>query len=162
MGNTVPLKRTRRPRAPFRRPGRGVSWRHWYITLLGLKVQETATLLTEIQKGLAFDAWEHFIQNTDLRKEDAIGLVQITSRTLSRRKEEGRLHPEESDRLIRAARLFAQAADLFEGDVESARKWLAAPQPGLGGAIPIEYAATEVGAREVEGLLGRLEHGIPS
>lgn len=162
MAKPVPLKRSPRRRTPSVRPDRSISWRHWYITLLGLKVQETSSLLGEIQRGLAFDAWEQFILNTALRKEDAIGLVQITARTLSRRKEEGRLHPDESDRLIRAARIFAQAAELFEGDAESARKWLTTPQPGLGGVPPVEYAATEVGAREVEALLGRLEHGIPS
>jgi len=162
MASPAPMKRPPKRRAPVMRPDRSISWRHWYITLLGLKVQEASALLAEIQKGLSFDAWEHFILNTSLRKEEAIGMVQITARTLSRRKGEGRLHPDESDRLIRAARIFAQAAELFEGDVESARKWLTTPQPGLGGAPPVEYAATEVGAREVEALLGRLEHGIPS
>ena len=33
---------------------------------------------------------------------------------------------------------------------------------GLGGAIPLEYAETEVGAREVENLLGRIEYGVYS
>jgi uncharacterized protein (DUF2384 family) len=36
------------------------------------------------------------------------------------------------------------------------------PQFGLGGAVPLEYAETEVGAREVENLLGRIEHGVYS
>ncbi len=162
MASPAPMKRPPKRRPPVMRPDRSISWRHWYITLLGLKVQEASALLSEIRRGLSFDAWEHFILNTSLRKEEAIGMVQITARTLSRRKGEGRLRPDESDRLIRAARIFAQAAELFEGDVESARKWLTTPQPGLGGAPPVEYAATDVGAREVEALLGRLEHGIPS
>jgi uncharacterized protein (DUF2384 family) len=33
-------------------------------------------------------------------------------------------------------------------------------QKGLGGKTPLEYADTEPGAREVEDLLGRLEHGV--
>ncbi|WP_082407641.1 MbcA/ParS/Xre antitoxin family protein [Verrucomicrobium spinosum] len=37
---------------------------------------------------------------------------------------------------------------------------LNAPQTGLGGAIPLDYARTEVGAREVEALLTRIEHGV--
>jgi putative toxin-antitoxin system antitoxin component (TIGR02293 family) len=75
---------------------------------------------------------------------------------------EGRLQPDESDRLVRAARIFAQAVGLFEGDEEAARRWLTSPQPALGGSTPWDYAATEIGAREVENLIGRLEHGIPS
>jgi len=33
---------------------------------------------------------------------------------------------------------------------------------GLGGETPLEYAETEVGAREVEDLLGRIEYGVYS
>ena len=44
--------------------------------------------------------------------------------------------------------------------LENARKWLFSPQVGLGGAVPLEYAETEVGAREVENLLGRIEYGV--
>jgi putative toxin-antitoxin system antitoxin component (TIGR02293 family) len=72
------------------------------------------------------------------------------------------LRPDESDRLVRAARVFSQAVGLFEGDGNAARQWLTVPQPALGGSTPWEYAATDLGAREVEGLIGRLEHGIPS
>ncbi|SPJ14272.1 conserved hypothetical protein [Syntrophobacter sp. SbD2] len=133
-----------------------------YVLLLGLEVGHTPALLKRIKEGLSYNSWESFIRNTDLRKEHAIHLVQISSRTLTRRKEEGRLHPDESDRLVRAARIFGLTSELFDGDVDSARKWLTAAQPALGGSTPIEYASTEVGAREVESLIGRLEHGIPS
>ena len=30
----------------------------------------------------------------------------------------------------------------------------------LGGATPLDFAKTEPGAREVENVLGRLEHGV--
>lgn len=86
----------------------------------------------------------------------------MAPRTLARRREEARLHPEESDRLIRAARVFSRALDLFGGDLPSARGWFLRPQPALGGATPLDYAASELGSREVENLIGRLEHGIPT
>jgi uncharacterized protein (DUF2384 family) len=35
-------------------------------------------------------------------------------------------------------------------------------QPGLGGAVPLDFAKTEIGAREVENLLGRIEYGVYS
>lgn len=84
-------------------------------------------------------------------------LAQIPPRTLARRKEEGRLDPDESDRLLRASRVFGRALALFEGDVDAARTWLSAEQPALGGMAPLELATTDVGAREVENLIGRLE-----
>jgi putative toxin-antitoxin system antitoxin component (TIGR02293 family) len=138
------------------------SSRSHYAQLVGLDVRETPELLKRVKEGLAYSSWESFLRNTRLTKEDAVGLVQISPRTLSRRKEEGRLHPDESDRLMRGARLFAQTVELFEGDVEAANKWFTSSQPALGGSTPIEYAATEIGAQEVEALIGRLEHGIPS
>jgi putative toxin-antitoxin system antitoxin component (TIGR02293 family) len=87
--------------------------------------------------------------------------VKIPPRTLARRKESKRLQPEESDRLIRISRITGLAIQLFEGGLDAARAGLLSPHPALGHAIPLEFAANEVGAREVENLIGRLEHGIP-
>jgi len=133
-----------------------------YVMLLGLRVYDANRILQKVHAGLPYQAWVRLAQNLEMDREELLQLVQITSRTLSRRKEEGRLLPDESDRLLRAARLFAGALALFEGDADAARRWLTTPQPGLGGATPIAFGATEVGGREVEALLGRLEHGIPS
>ena len=63
--------------------------------------------------------------------------------------------------MVRFARLLGRAAEVFES-LSNARLWLQAPQLGVGGAIPLEYAETEVGAREVEDLLGRIEFGVYS
>ncbi len=46
--------------------------------------------------------------------------------------------------------------------VEDARAWLTSPVRALGGATPLQYASVEPGAREVERLLVRLEHGVYS
>ncbi len=56
---------------------------------------------------------------------------------------------------------MGKAAEVMEGE-EPARRWLTSPQVGLGGAVPLDYAETEVGAREVEDLLGRIEYGVYS
>ena len=40
--------------------------------------------------------------------------------------------------------------------------WLRSQQLGLGGEVPLDYAESEVGAREVEDLLGRIEFGVYS
>ena len=61
---------------------------------------------------------------------------------------------------MRASRVFERAVDLFEGDAPAATRWLRTPQAGLGGRKPLELASTDVGAREVEDLIGRLEHGV--
>lgn len=97
----------------------------------------------------------------DLPMEKLVPMLGISKATLHRRMLAGRLDPAESDRVVRYTRLLDKAVTVLES-LEDARRWLSAPQFGLGGAIPLEYAETEVGAREVEDLLGRIEYGVYS
>jgi putative toxin-antitoxin system antitoxin component (TIGR02293 family) len=62
--------------------------------------------------------------------------------------------------VLRFARLFRLATELYDGDEEAARAWLSKPARALDGETPLEHAETEAGAREVENLIGRLEHGV--
>jgi putative toxin-antitoxin system antitoxin component (TIGR02293 family) len=133
---------------------------HPYLLLLGLDPMGTPRLVERVEEGLSFRDLERLRQNMGISMDEIAELVQIRPRTLDRRKKEGRLHPEESDRLLRATRVFGRAIALFEGDVEGALGWLSTPKRALGGAVPLEMARTEIGAREVEGLIGRLEHGV--
>jgi putative toxin-antitoxin system antitoxin component (TIGR02293 family) len=129
-------------------------------SLIGLKVAGTFELIASIKRGLEYASMEHFIRKANLQRDEAIDLVGISARTLVRRKEQGRLSPDESDRLVRAARIVSRARQLFEGDGAAANRWLKTSQPALGGATPMEYAGTEAGAREVEALIHRLEYGV--
>ncbi len=133
---------------------------HTYAALLGLRTFDSTGLKERIEAGLSFQSLERFREKVELPMAELAKLLQIRMRTLSRRKEEGRLRPDESDRLLRASRLFSKAVDLFEGDMGAARSWLAAPQEALGGATPLDFARTDIGSREVENLIGRLEFGI--
>jgi putative toxin-antitoxin system antitoxin component (TIGR02293 family) len=130
------------------------------VALIGLRPQDPIKIVKRVEKGLSFDVFERFQRNTGLSTHELSGVVVITSRTLHRRKEKGRLDPEESDRLLRASRIFGKALELFEGDTEAARQWLLTPQAALGGERPITLAKTDLGAREVEALAERLEHGV--
>ena len=134
--------------------------RHHYAVLLGLRDVDSATILRSVQAGLSFRAFERFQRNVGFSQAQVSGLMQIAGRTLSRRRAEGRFRPDESDRLLRAGRVVGRALQLFEGDRVAARKWFLSPQPSLGGAIPLRLAETEVGAREVEAVIGRIEHGV--
>lgn len=131
-----------------------------YTTILGLSNARTREIVATVRKGLPFGAFERFVANTSMSSADAALLVSIPVRTLTRRKQEGRLHPDESDRLLRASRILGRAIDLFEGDREEAKQWLGRPQRALEGARPFELASTEVGALAVERVIDQLEHGI--
>ncbi|HUE83268.1 MAG TPA: antitoxin Xre/MbcA/ParS toxin-binding domain-containing protein [Pyrinomonadaceae bacterium] len=133
---------------------------HLYIILLGMKTLETDKLLKQIEKGLPFRMLERLGRNLELPIGRVAELAQIRNRTLHRRKEAGRLQPDESDRLLRVSRVFAKAIELFEGDHRAAVRWLSEPQRALGGAVPLTLAKSELGALEVERLIGRMEHGV--
>ena len=134
---------------------------HRYATvLLGLRKTGALSLAAAVRNGLAYRALDRFARETELPLGALGELIQIPSRTLVRRKTEGRLQPEESDRLLRASRIFGLAIDLFEGDRVAALHWLSSAQHALGNETPMALIQTDVGAREVENLIGRLEHGV--
>jgi putative toxin-antitoxin system antitoxin component (TIGR02293 family) len=118
-------------------------------------------IIRRIQKGFPFRELQ-MLQNTiDMPLEQLAAKLLISRSTLQRRKTAGRLSPDESDKVVRFSRLLTQATELF-GTIDKARAWLKHPQRGLGGAIPLDYAETELGAREVEKLLGRISYGVYS
>ena len=139
---------------------RGSPGPHAYVILIGLETFDPLDLLRAVKKGLPYRTFERFRQNTSLSFERVTDLIDIPRRTMTRRKREGRFLPDESDRLLRASRLFGKALELFEGDRDAATDWLTTAQPALGGAVPLDLAKNEVGSREVERLVGRIEHGI--
>ncbi len=126
-----------------------------------VKAKHPSDLIRQIQKGLRFSELETLQNSIDMPFEQLAAKLSISRSTLQRRKAAGRLSPDESDKVIRYSRLVRQAADFF-GDIEKARAWLKHPQYGLGGAVPLDYARTEAGAREVENLLGRMKYGVYS
>lgn len=134
---------------------------HAHVSLLGLRTHDTAQLHARISEGLSYEAFERLRRVLDLPASRVAEFLRIAPRTLARRKEAKRLDPEESDRLTRLSRVVGLALQLFEGEIEEMRSWLTTPHPALAGQAPLEFATTEIGAREVENLIGRLEHGIP-
>src|SRR6058998_2597006 len=123
------------------------------------KAKHPTELIRQIQKGLRFSELESLQNSIDLPFEQLAAKLSISRSTLQRRKAAGRLSPDESDRVMRYSRLLEHATNVF-GDIEKARAWLKFPQRGLGGAVPIDYAETEIGAREVDDLLGRIDYGV--
>jgi putative toxin-antitoxin system antitoxin component (TIGR02293 family) len=127
---------------------------------LGLSVSSIPDLIREVTRGFPYQALMAFTTNSGVSLPSLAEMIGIPERTLARRRATGRLAPEESERLLRLSFLFDKSVELFEGDVASAVQWLAAPQRTLENKSPLQYARTEIGAREVENLIGRLEHGV--
>lgn len=116
-------------------------------------------ILQMIEDGLPWRDLEELAHTLGLTNERLAELVGITTATLYRRRKSGEFTSSESDHIVRFARLWWLALDVFENDL-GAQKWLSSPQLGLAGAVPLEYARTEAGAREVEDLLRRIDYGV--
>jgi putative toxin-antitoxin system antitoxin component (TIGR02293 family) len=92
--------------------------------------------------------------------EDEIFTLVVPKRTLARRKAANeRLTVEETDKALRLARIAAQAERVF-GEADKAHRWLRKPKRALQGETPLAYLASEAGARVVEEMLHRIEHGV--
>jgi putative toxin-antitoxin system antitoxin component (TIGR02293 family) len=111
--------------------------------------------------GLEFGEFEALRRQLDLSLEELTVRLGLSRATIVKRKATGRFTPDESGKVVCFARLLGHAVHLF-GSLEEARQWLKAPQRGLHGAVPLDYAKTELGVREVENLLAQLDYGIKS
>lgn len=125
------------------------------------EVCNPANLIDMVRIGLPVSELDALQNVLDVPIDKLAPKLGISKATLHRRKAAGRLEPEESDRVVRFARLMGKAVEVFESE-EAARGWLSSPQYGLGGETPLEYADTELGAREVQNLLGRIDHSVYS
>ena len=126
-----------------------------------LGAEEPTGLVSAVREGIPagrFDALKELLGVSTERLTEVVG---ISPSTLSRRRKRGRVDNDESERILRVARIALRAAEVLGGP-ENARKWLTEPARALGGEKPLAFADTEPGAREVERLLIRLEHGVYS
>lgn len=112
-----------------------------------------------IREGLPMVEFVALQELLGLGAEELAQHLTISRSTLVRRRKGGRLDMQESDRLLRYARLYARAQAVLQDDM-AARDWLKQPARALGFVTPLTFAETETGAREVEALLGRIEHGV--
>ncbi len=99
------------------------------------------------------------LERADVLEPRDIRMI-ISERTLERRlSNRERLKLEESDGIARLLRVIAHANRIFE-DEDLSEEWLRSPNPALNDEVPMSMARTDSGAREVEGVLTRIEHGV--
>lgn len=126
---------------------------------LGSSPKSALELVELVREGLPYGAWERvakYLAVSTAEMSDALG---ISGRTLQRRKERDEaLSPEESERLLRVARVHTSASQVL-GDDAAASEWLRSPNGGLGGRKPLTLLDTDVGAETVEGVLAQIEDG---
>jgi len=127
--------------------------------VLGHKVPTVDELTERIRAGLPFAAVEALMSDFDINREELETTLTLPLRTFARRKKENRLRTDESDRLVRLANVAAKAAAVL-GEKRKAARWLHRPNRALGNRVPLSLLDTDLGARQVEAVLLRIEHGV--
>ena len=111
-----------------------------------------------VREGLSVSVVDDVLADGRLTAAE-LDRLALPRKTLAHRRTLGRLTAEQSDRLVRVLRVVEQAEHAF-GNVEKARIWLRRPTNALAGQAPLDLLDTDIGSRQVETLLGRIEHGI--
>lgn len=127
----------------------------------GRALPTSAELRERIKKGLPYRSLESVRERLQLSVPEAGSVLHMPARTLARRRQARKLDADESDRLYRIARVAAHAFAVF-GAEDKAATWLRRPNRALNGEPPIALLDTDVGARQIEDVLGRIEHGVVS
>lgn len=129
------------------------------IGSLGLRDTSRLRLGRTIHAGLPAAKVENLLRVSGWTKTDLFRWAHIPPANGHKRFRAGQFHDHESERIARLATLFDASLAMLR-DPQRASDWLRAPNPRLGGAVPIEAAGTELGAAEVHDLIGRLRHGV--
>jgi putative toxin-antitoxin system antitoxin component (TIGR02293 family) len=127
-------------------------------SVLGRNLASQRDLCEAIRDGFPPAVVEELMRASGLTLKELAASLDLSPRSLQRRRRSGRLARFESDRLYRMARIVALAQHSL-GDRKSAARWLKRANRALGGATPISAMDTEVGARQVENVLGRIAYG---
>jgi putative toxin-antitoxin system antitoxin component (TIGR02293 family) len=111
-----------------------------------------------IHDGLPVSAFRHAVASLGQPEKTVVEGIGISRTTLGRRKQTGRLGFVDSERAVRLGSIVA-LGKVALGSTRAVGRWLLKPNSALGGAIPIALLQTDVGAREVEAVLGRALFG---
>ncbi len=129
--------------------------------VLGTRTRGEGDLRRKISAGLPYAALEALMKRSGLTRDEVSQVLRLPARTLARRKSEGKLSADESDRLARLGRILSEAIRIL-GDEENAVGWLREPILALGWVAPITLLDTDIGARQVEDVIAHIEFGMIS
>ena len=125
---------------------------------LGRTLSSDGELREAIREGFPAPVVEQLMRASGLTLKELADSLDLSPRSLQRRRSGGRLARFESDRLYRLARIVALANQSL-GKTDLVTRWLRRSNRALGGQAPIASIDTELGARQVESVLGRIAYG---
>lgn len=131
--------------------------------VLGKSIKTTFEFADIIKQGLPAGSVFFLQKQLNLGDKEYSATLGVSDKWLGRYRKESHKHLSTNmgDRLYRIARIFKLAEEVFEKK-SAVNRWLHRPQTGLNERVPLDLLQTEVGTKEVEELLYRIEYGIYS
>lgn len=129
------------------------------LKLFKKPVKRDADMENAVISGLPAVAVRRLAESTGTTLRELQEITHIDKSTFSRRvKQRALLKADESDRVARVARVAALAIEVLGHD--AGLQWLRERNRALGDRIPLGMLGTDAGARQVEQIIGRIEHGV--
>lgn len=127
--------------------------------ITGFELRDEMDIVDAIKAGLNPKVVDYVIEAQELTRKETEELIIPRSTLAFRKKHKMSLTLEESEHMVRIARIIAQARDVF-ANPDKAGQWLRRPNHALKNRIPLMLLDTEEGARIVETTLGQIAHGL--
>jgi putative toxin-antitoxin system antitoxin component (TIGR02293 family) len=125
---------------------------------LGTEAKTDENIVRLVEGGLPTRVINRLIDR-GLSRTEVFDII-IPLRTWKHRKSRREpLSKEESERVVRAARILARAQAVL-GDLESALEWLRTPKTRFENRPPMAMLSTETGGRLVEQMLIQIDEGM--
>src|SRR5260370_7390130 len=119
---------------------------------LGRCLSSDRELRDAIREGFPPAVVEELMRASGLTLKELAAALDLSPRSLQRRRRRGRLARYESDRLYRLARIVAFANE-YLGDHVRAMAWLKHPNRALGGIAPVPAIHTDLAPPQLQNFL---------
>ena len=129
------------------------------LKIIGFRSDDVLGQVQELKQGLPAGIVDALVRELEISRKELARVAGVAERTLIRKVQEGRLTPDQSERMARVARLLNRAIEVL-GSKERALSWLKGSRAYFSGKPPLDFADTELGCQEVFNLLGRIEYGV--
>lgn len=124
------------------------------------RIRSVSDLRSLVRTGLPSGSFKKIVNAFSLPQDEVADALGIPLRTITRRITQTKLSPNESEKVVRLARLFAIAMEVFAEKHLTVSKWFLRPNRSLGGEAPMKLLDSDMGARQVEDILGRIKEGV--
>lgn len=134
-------------------------------TLLGGKEVIGQTILSEMdlyelgRGGIPKKALLDLADQTSMSLRALASILQISERTLQRKKDSDLLNRSVSEHVIQIAQIFSRGNEVFDS-FEDFQTWISTANKALGNREPMKLLSSRYGAQMILDELERIEHGV--